>query len=359
VSSLAGSSAEALLRVEDLATSVRLVDGRETEAVRGVSFTLGRGRMLGLVGESGSGKSLTALSILRLLPEPQVRITGGRVLLDGVDLVRASEQTLCDLRGRVMGAIFQEPSTALNPVMKVGPQVGEALRIHEGLSRSAAHRRAVELLALTGIPSPEERADAYPHQLSGGMKQRAMIALALACRPSLLLADEPTTALDVTVQAEILALLDRLRRELGMAVLLITHDLGVVAETCDDVAVLYAGRIVEQAPAATLFAGPRHPYTAGLLRALPALVQEATAPDSQQLQDDRPRRRLREIPGTVPAVGRFPRGCAFAPRCERAEADCLLADPELLPAPGTPAAANHVLRCFHPLPAPTTSGRDP
>jgi peptide/nickel transport system ATP-binding protein len=348
--------------VEDLATSVRLADGRETEAVRGVSFTLGRGRMLGLVGESGSGKSLTALSILRLLPEPQVRITRGRVLLNGVDLVRASERTLCDLRGRVLGAIFQEPSTALNPVMKVGTQVGEALRVHEGLSRAAALRRAVELLAMTGIPSPEERADAYPHQLSGGMKQRAMIALALACRPSLLLADEPTTALDVTVQAEILALLNRLRRELGMAILLITHDLGVVAETCDDVAVLYAGRIVEQAPAATLFAGPRHPYTAGLLRALPSLgdAPEAAKSDGDHPGDhqfeNRVRPRLLEIPGTVPALGRFPPGCAFAPRCERALADCLISDPPLLPAPGGPAAANHALRCFHPLPAPAASG---
>jgi len=343
---------DVVLRVENLVTSVELSDGRTVAAVRDVSFLLRRGRMLGLVGESGSGKSLTAMSILRLLPEPSVRITRGRIFFEGADLARASETQLCDLRGRAMGAIFQEPSTALNPVKTIGAQIGEPLRLHTGCSRKEAARRAVDLLALTGIPSPSLRARAYPHQLSGGMKQRAMIALALACHPALLLADEPTTALDVTVQAEILALLDRLRRELGMAVLLITHDLGVVAETCDDVAVLYAGRIVEQAPAAVLFASPRHPYTVGLLRAIPPdprahAFDDLSSPSASPAQV---RPRLQEIPGTVPPLGRFPAGCAFAPRCPRAARDCLETDPELLPAPGEPLEAGHLLRCLHPEP---------
>jgi len=319
----------ALLEVQDLVTTVR-VGGRPVRAVDGVSFALEAGRTLGLVGESGSGKSLTAMSIMRLLPEPAVRVAGGRIAFDGVDLARAGEAEMRALRGRRIGMIFQEPSTALNPVMTVGDQVGEPLRVHLGLRRAEAARRAVELLKQVGIPAPAERARAYPHQLSGGMKQRAMIAMALACRPALLIADEPTTALDVTVQAQILALLDRLRRELGMALLLITHDLAVVAETCDEVAVMYCGRIVERGEARALFARPRHRYTTGLLRAMP------TAETAE---------RLTEIPGTVPPLAALPPGCSFADRCPAVQEDCRAAVPPLFD-----EGDGHLHRCLHPEP---------
>jgi peptide/nickel transport system ATP-binding protein len=313
---------QAVLRVRDLVVTVRLGE-REIAAVDGVSFDVPAGRTLGLVGESGSGKSLTALAIMRLLPEPQVRITGGQVLFDDRDLARLPDAALQKLRGNRLAMVFQEPSTALNPVFPVGSQVGEPLRIHRGQSREQALTEAVRLLELVNIPAAAERARAYPHQLSGGMKQRAMIAMALACRPALLVADEPTTALDVTVQAQILALLGRLQRELGMALLLITHDLGVVAETCDEVAVMYAGRIVERGPAATVLAGPRHPYTAGLLASMRTLEASTSGGASAG--------RLREIRGTVPALGRLPPGCAFADRCDRVQPSCRLNPPLLLP----------------------------
>ncbi len=332
----------ALLSVRDLVTTVRVGDA-DVAAVSGVSFELGAGRTLGLVGESGCGKSLTAMSLVRLLAAPRVRIAGGAVVFEGRDLTLLAERQLRRVRGRRIGMVFQEPSTACNPVMTAGDQVAEPLRVHAGLDRSAARARAVELLAEVGIPSPAERARAYPHELSGGMKQRVMIAMALACRPVLLIADEPTTALDVTVQAQILELLARLRRELGMALLLITHDLGVVAETCDDVAVMYAGRIVEAAPVSALFAAPRHPYTAGLLTALRTL--EHGGVDGSE-SGGGARRRLREIPGAVPALGQAPAGCAFADRCPRAAADCRASTPPLAPL-GTP---DHLVRCFHPEP---------
>jgi peptide/nickel transport system ATP-binding protein len=326
-----------LLRVRDLVTTVRIA-GRDVPAVDGVSFEVTAGRTLGIVGESGSGKSLTALSVMRLLPEPQVRVAGGQIWLDGQDLAALPEAALCKLRGRRLAMVFQEPSTALNPVFTIGAQVGEPLRIHRGLGRRAALAESVKLLELVGIPAAAERARAYPHELSGGMKQRAVIAMALACRPALLVADEPTTALDVTVQAQILALLARLGRELGMALVLITHDLGVVAETCDEVAVMYGGRIVEQGPVAAVLARPRHPYTAGLLAAMQTLEASAAGGASAG--------RLREIPGTVPALGKFPVGCAFADRCGRVGERCRTERPALA------GDSERVVRCFFPLEDP-------
>ena len=330
-------------------------------AVGDVSFDVARGRTLGIVGESGSGKSLTAMSILRLLPEPAVRIAGGEILFEGEDLARASERALRRVRGRRLSMVFQEPSTALNPVLTIGDQVGEPLRIHEGLGRAAATARAIGLLEQVGIPAAAERARAYPHQLSGGMKQRAMIAMALACRPALLIADEPTTALDVTVQAQILALLERLRRELDMAMILITHDLGVVAEACDDVAVMYGGRIVERAAVGELLRHPRHPYTRGLMRAMPKA--ESTNPDHHAAPAPGARVRLQEIAGLVPSLGKFPAGCGFAPRCPNAADDCRAAAPPLAPADpaveqaGDGARASHHVACYHPGDPPRGGSR--
>src|SRR3954470_12135994 len=246
-------------------------------AVDDVSFSVRRGETLAIVGESGCGKSVTALSVMRLVPDPPGRVVGGSVTLEGTDLLGLDEAEMRKIRGNRISMIFQEPMTSLNPVMRIGDQITEVLRLHREMTSKETWAKAVEMLRLVRIPEPERRAQEYPHQLSGGMRQRAMIAMALACRPALLIADEPTTALDVTVQAQILALLGRLRRELDMAMILITHDLGVVAEICDDVAVMYAGRIVEQAPVSELFRHPRHPYTLGLMRAMPKA--ESTNPD--------------------------------------------------------------------------------
>jgi peptide/nickel transport system ATP-binding protein len=264
--------------------------------------------MVGLVGESGCGKSVTAQSIMRLLPEPQIRIAAGRILFGGRDLARASAREMRAIRGQAIGMIFQEPMTSLNPVFRCGAQIAEPLIIHRGLSSAAARRRAVELLDLVGIPEPGRSVDRYPHQLSGGQRQRVMIAAAIACEPQLLIADEPTTALDVTVQAQVLALINRLRRELRLACLLISHDLGVVAEVCDRAYVMYAGRIVEQGPVRTLFASPKHRYTRALVDTIPAR--------------NRPGARLPAIPGMVPAPGARGDGCAFADRCPAAVARC-------------------------------------
>jgi peptide/nickel transport system ATP-binding protein len=337
------ASATALLDVRRLVTTVR-IGARDVAAVNEVSFEVRAGRTLGLVGESGCGKSLTALSILRLCAEPRVRVASGRVLFEGEDLATAPDRTLRRVRGNRIGIVFQEPSTALNPVRTVGDQVAEPLRVHRGLGRREAWAAAVRLLGDVGIPAAGERARSFPHQLSGGMKQRAMIAMALACDPALLIADEPTTALDVTVQAQILDLLARLRRDRGMAMLLITHDLGVVAETCDDVAVMYAGRIVESGPVADVFARPRHPYTAGLLGIVGRLDAGVEAGEASA--------RLREIAGTVPPLGRGPAaGCAFADRCERAAARCRNETPELEAPDGEAARARRV-RCFFPVEDP-------
>ena len=286
---------------------------RPFDVVRDVSFTLHPGRTLCLVGESGCGKSMTALSLLRLIPEPG-SLAAGRILFEGRDLAELSESAMERVRGRDIGMIFQEPMTSLNPVIRVGEQVAEPLMRHLRLPKKAALAEAVELFRLVGIPAPDMRVRDYPHQLSGGMRQRVMSAMALACKPRLLLADEPTTALDVTIQGQILALLGDLSRERGMGLLLITHDLGVVAEMADEVGVMYAGRIVERAPVRALFAEPRHPYTWGLIRSAPTL-------------DTPPSAKLDAIPGTVPSPGDLPQGCPFRPRCPEAHERCFKTPP--------------------------------
>src|SRR3954469_13506143 len=282
------------------------------KAVDNVSFHVRRGETLAIVGESGCGKSVTALSVMRLVPDPPGRIVGGSIMLEGTDLVALDEHAMRQIRGNRISMIFQEPMTSLNPVMRIGDQITEAVRLHRPMGRKEAWEKAVEMLRLVRIPEPERRASEYPHQLSGGMRQRAMIAMALACRPALLIADEPTTALDVTIQAQILALVLELQNELGMGLILITHDLGVVAQTAQRVIVMYAGRKVEEASVDSLFANPRHPYTRGLMASIPALPTSGTHAEA----------RLAEIPGTVPALTRLPPGCAFAPRCAFALRRC-------------------------------------
>ena len=288
-------------------------------AVDDVSFRVRRGETLAIVGESGCGKSVSALSIMRLVPNPPGRIVGGSVMLEGTDLLALEEAEMRAIRGNRISMIFQEPMTSLNPVMRIGDQIMEAVRLHREMTKQQAWNQAVEMLRLVRIPEPARRVLEYPHQLSGGMRQRAMIAMALACRPALLIADEPTTALDVTIQAQILALVLELQQELGMGLILITHDLGVVAQTAQRVIVMYAGRKVEEADVETLFADPRHPYTRGLMASIPAV------PSLQGKADAR----LAEIPGTVPSLTRLPKGCAFAPRCSLAVARCREAHPPL------------------------------
>ncbi len=301
-----------LLDVRDLKTWFDTDDG-VVRAVDGVSFDVRAGETLAIVGESGSGKSVTSLSILRLVPQPPGRIAGGSILFRGKDLLTLPVRDMRAIRGKEISMIFQEPMTSLNPVYTCGEQIMEVVELHEGLDRRAARERAIDMLRKVGIPSPEQRVDEYPHQMSGGMRQRVMIAMALACKPAILIADEPTTALDVTIQAQILELLDRLQSELGMAVLLITHDLGVVAETADRVAVMYAGQVVEYGDVLPIFQHPLHPYTAGLQASLPKLGQ---------VQD-----RLRVIPGNVPNPVRFPAGCRFHPRCPVRQERCLTDPP--------------------------------
>jgi len=298
---------EELLRIVDLKTHFILEEG-VLPAVDGVSLTLRRGETVALVGESGSGKSITALSVMRLIPDPPGRIVGGEIWFEGDNLLKKSAKEMRRLRGNRISMIFQEPMTALNPVFRVGDQIVESLVVHQQLSRKEAWEKAIEMLRLTGIPSPEKRAGDFPHQMSGGMCQRVMIAMALCCEPQLLIADEPTTALDVTIQAQILDLMMDLQKRLGMAILFITHDLAVVAETADRVAVMYAGRIVEEAPVGDLFTAPLHPYTRGLLESIPRL--------------DRKPDRLYAIEGTVPNLLHLPPGCAFAPRCPYAGPRC-------------------------------------
>jgi peptide/nickel transport system ATP-binding protein len=281
-------------------------------AVDDVSFHVRRGETLAIVGESGCGKSVTALSIMRLVPNPPGKIVGGSIMLEGSDLLGLDEDKMREVRGNRISMIFQEPMTSLNPVMRIGDQITEAVRLHRPMTAKQAWAQAVEMLRLVRIPEPERRALEYPHQLSGGMRQRAMIAMALACRPALLIADEPTTALDVTIQAQILALVLELQQELGMALILITHDLGVVAQTAQRVIVMYAGKKVEEADVEALFANPRHPYTRGLMASIPAVPSLGGNADV----------RLVEIPGMVPSLTRLPKGCAFAPRCEFAIARC-------------------------------------
>jgi oligopeptide/dipeptide ABC transporter ATP-binding protein len=308
-----------LLRVRDLVTTFR-TDAGPLRAVDGISFDVPEGRTVGLVGESGCGKSVTALSILRLIPSPPGEITSGTIELDGVDLLSLTEREMRDVRGNKISMIFQEPMTSLNPVYTVGAQIVEAIRLHQSKSRREAHARAVEMLRLVGIPSPETTVDAYPHQLSGGQRQRVMIAMALACEPKLLIADEPTTALDVTIQAQILELLKKLQRDLEMSILLITHDLGVVAEYTDHVVVMYAGRVAESAPVGDVFGKPRHPYTRGLLESVPQ-------PSKESISGPRPR--LPTIEGVVPDMRKLPAGCRFADRCPLVSDACRSAEPEL------------------------------
>ena len=303
-----------LLSVQDLQTQFA-TPGGVVRAVDGLSFDVGAGETVAIVGESGCGKSVTSMSILRLIQEPPGRI-GGRILFEGRDLLQVSEAEMRRLRGNTISMIFQEPMTSLNPVLTIGRQIGEAVRLHEGASASQAEARAVEMLTLVGIPAPARRVREYPHQLSGGMRQRVMIAMALACNPKLLIADEPTTALDVTIQAQILDLMRDLQARLGSAILLITHDLGVVAETAQRVVVMYAGRKVEEAPVAELFANPQHPYTRGLLGAVPRLGS------ASETGVKAGRSRLAEIPGLVPSLRQRIVGCAFAGRCQSATELC-------------------------------------
>jgi peptide/nickel transport system ATP-binding protein len=322
------------LDVENLRTRFFLRRGA-FDAVSDVSFELRRGETLALVGESGCGKSMTALSIMRLVPEPG-RVVGGAVRLAGENLLALDEAAMRGLRGNRISMIFQEPMTSLNPVLTVGSQIEEAVRLHQDLSRSAAREKAVDMLRLVRIPEPARRARDYPHQLSGGMRQRAMIAMALSSHPQVLIADEPTTALDVTIQAQILDLMLGLQQELGTAMLLITHDLGVVAETAQRVVVMYAGRKVEEAAVEDLFAQPLHPYTRGLMASVPKLA--ISAEDFSQAAG-----RLQEIEGTVPPLASLPEGCVFAPRCPRADDRCRAVYP-----PYEEMQPGHFAACWHP-----------
>jgi len=331
----------ALLEVQDLVTEFRTERGA-VRAVDGVSFEIGAGKTLGVVGESGCGKSVTALSIMRLVPDPPGAIAGGRISYRGRNLLDVPEGEMRDIRGHKISMIFQEPMTSLNPVFTAGDQVAEAVRLHQKKSRSQALEVAVEMFRLVGIPSPRERLRSYPHQLSGGMRQRVMIAMALACRPDLLIADEPTTALDVTIQAQILDLLRKLQDELGMSILLITHDLGIVAETCEEVVVMYAGRVVERAATANLFARPRHHYTAGLLRSVPS-YGASRAGEGAGRAESGARPRLQEIPGMVPSLHELPRGCKFQDRCPAVQERCRGEEPELV------ALGDSLVRCHFPV----------
>ncbi len=321
---------EPLLQVRDLCVEFGTRDG-VARVLDGVSLELLPGETLGIVGESGCGKSMTALSIMRLIPSPPGQITGGEIRLAGEDLLRLEETRMRDIRGKDISMIFQEPMTSLNPVFTVGDQIAESLRLHEGLSDKEAAARAVEMLKAVGIPEPEARAREYPHQLSGGMRQRVMIAIALACGPKVIIADEPTTALDVTVQAQIFDLLRDLNERTKTAIILITHDMGAIAEMTDRVTVMYAGRVVEEGPVEEILDSPKHPYTQGLIACVPQLDPNPTAA----------RPPLEEIPGVVPALTRLGKGCAFAPRCKQAFARCHLEVP-----PRTMVGVQHAAACW-------------
>ena len=318
-----------LLELRDLRTWFRTDEGT-AKAVDGVSYRIHDGETLGVVGESGSGKSVTALSVMRLVPSPPGWVESGEILFRGESLLAVPDDEFRRIRGNEIAMIFQEPMTALNPVYTVGDQIMEAVMLHRGIDAEAARTHAIEMLRRVGIPSPEARVDNYPHEMSGGMRQRVMIAMAMSCDPSLLIADEPTTALDVTIQAQILDLIRELQQEMGMSVLLITHDLGVVAETAHKVAVMYAGKVVEYADVETLFGHPRHPYTIGLFRSLPDLAG--------------PGERLVTIPGIVPSANAFPSGCRFRTRCPIATDRCAQAEPPLVP---LEAGSEHTVACHH------------
>ncbi len=333
------SNAKPLLRVENLKTHFHTRDGI-VRAVDGVSFEVNAGETLAIVGESGCGKSVTSMSILRLLPMPPARIADGRIEFDGRNLLELSEPEMRKVRGNAISMIFQEPMTSLNPVLTIGRQIAEALVLHRGMSQKEATARAIEMLRKVHIPEAERRITQYPHELSGGMRQRVMIAMALACGPRLLIADEPTTALDVTIQAQILELMRELHRETGAAIILITHDLGVVAEMAQRVVVMYAGRKVEEAPIEELFARPRHPYTRGLLGSMPHLGDSVNETG----------KRLVEIPGMVPSLKDPAPGCLFAPRCPNAIERCARDAPPL-----EPQGADHWAACWNPVGAPAST----
>ncbi len=317
---------ENILEVKNLQTHF-LTENGIVKAVDGVSFEVKKGEILGIVGESGSGKSVTAASIMRLIPNPPGKIVGGEINFNGEDLLKKPMSEIRKIRGNEISMIFQEPMTSLNPVFKIGNQISEVLRLHQGLSKKEARKKSIEMLKKVGIPSPEHRVDDHPHQLSGGMRQRVMIAMALACNPSVLIADEPTTALDVTIQAQILQLMDNLQKEFNTAILLITHDLGVIAEVANRVVVMYGGNVVESADVYTLFKEPKHPYTKGLMDSIPKLEGKIE--------------KLKPIKGNVPSPFKFPKGCKFADRCEYATKKCWEEKPEL-----EEIEKGHMVRCF-------------
>ena len=316
---------EELLNIKDLKTYFFTYQG-VVRAVDGVSFKINRGETFGLVGESGCGKSVTALSIMRLVPSPPGKIVGGEIRLDGENLLKLNEKQMRKIRGKKISMIFQEPMTSLDPVFTIGHEIMESIQLHQGLRKEEAREKAIETLRVVGIPDPERRVDEYPHELSGGMRQRAMIAIALSCNPTLLIADEPTTALDVTIQAQILRLIDELKEKFGASVMLITHDLGVIAEMCDNVAVMYAGHIMEYTDVDTLFSNPLHPYTKGLNKSIPRLDIETE--------------RLDVIRGLVPNLLDVPSGCPFHPRCDFCSERCIKEIPKLIE-----VEDHHLVRC--------------
>ena len=317
-----------LLDIQNLKTHF-FVRGQVAKAVDDVSFTVHSGQTIGLVGESGCGKSVTAHSIIQLIPEPPGKIVGGKIFFDGTDLLELSERQMRRIRGNRISMIFQEPMTSLNPVFTVGEQVGEVIRLHQHISRKETRRRVVEIFQLVGIPAPQKRLSDYPHQMSGGMRQRVMIAMALACNPKLMIADEPTTALDVTIQAQILDLMNKLKEETGAAILFITHDLGVIAEMAQHVAVMYAGKMMEYAEVEELFADPKHPYTVGLMQSIPVLGRKTKGG------------RLSTIRGVVPSLFSLPDGCLFSDRCPDVFDDCRRIEPDMCGVGG-----NHTARCL-------------
>jgi len=317
-----------LLEIQNLQTHF-YVHGHVARAVDDISLSLDSGQTLGLVGESGCGKSVTAHSIIQLIPDPPGKIVDGKILLEGVDLLTLSEAQMRSIRGNRISMIFQEPMTSLNPVFPVGDQVGEVIRLHRKLSRADTRQRVIEMFKLVGIPAPESRLNDFPHQMSGGMRQRVMIAMALACNPRLMIADEPTTALDVTIQAQILDLMNKLKEETDAAILFITHDLGVIAEMAQNVAVMYAGKVVEYTDVKTIYANPKHPYTLGLLQSIPVLGRKIKGG------------RLNTIKGTVPSLFNLPAGCLFSDRCPEVFADCRKTKPEMYQ-----ITEHHIARCL-------------
>jgi len=319
---------KALLEIKNLQTNF-YVRGHTARALDNVSLTIASGQTLGLVGESGCGKSVTAHSIMRLIPDPPGKIEGGEIFFEGQDLLKATKAQMRIIRGNQISMIFQEPMTSLNPVFPVGDQVGEVIRLHQGLSRREAREHVLETFQLVGIPAAETRLDDYPHQMSGGMRQRVMIAMALACNPKLMIADEPTTALDVTIQAQILDLMNKLKEETGAAILFITHDLGVIAEMAQYVAVMYAGKVMEYTDVKTIFSRPQNPYTVGLLQSIPVLGRETKE------------KRLQTISGVVPSLLNLPTGCLFSDRCQDVFDDCRRIEPDMYQ-----VAPNHFVRCL-------------